>query len=138
MVHVTLVKLVRIKELRNIWQHVIRKKKFDTKKQGKSTYEDKAVQGNRDVCHGHQNTGNRDQNGKLNKKRKDEEDESEDDGHDHEDPATQIQPNFVSLLLVWFLLDLMHQELHVNYSIHLSSIFLFHNIMTLLLYIPLS
>lgn len=90
MVHVTLVKLVRIKELRNIWQHVIRKKKFDTKKQGKSTYEDKAVQGNRDVCHGHQNTGNRDQNGKLNKKRKDEEDESEDDGHDHEDPATQI------------------------------------------------
>ncbi|XP_027169973.1 two-component response regulator ORR23-like [Coffea eugenioides] len=100
MVHVTLVKLVRIKEFRNIWQHVIRKKKFDTKKQGKSTYEDKAVQGNKDVCNGHQNIGNRDQNGKLNKKRKDEEDESEDDGHDHEDPATQIQPNFVILLLV--------------------------------------
>lgn len=90
-----LVKPVRIEELRNIWQHVIRRKKFDAKKQGKSTYEDKALQGNGDVCQGPQNTGNTDQNGKLNKKRKDEEDESEDNGHDHEDPATQKKPRVV-------------------------------------------
>ena len=90
-----LVKPVRIEELRNIWQHVIRRKKFDTNKQGKSTYEDKALQGHGDVCQGHQNTGTTDQNGKLNKKRKDEEDESEDTGNDHEDPATQKKPRVV-------------------------------------------
>ncbi|XP_027173593.1 two-component response regulator ARR12 [Coffea eugenioides] len=90
-----LVKPVRIEELRNIWQHVIRRKKFDTNKQGKSTYEDKALQGHGDVCQGHQNTGTTDQNGKLNKKRKDEEDESEDTGNDHEDPSTQKKPRVV-------------------------------------------
>ncbi|KAL3535062.1 hypothetical protein ACH5RR_003523 [Cinchona calisaya] len=87
-----LVQPVRIEELRNIWQHVIRRKKFDSKKQSKSAYEDKALQGNGEVCQGPHRTGNSDQSGKLNKKRKDEEDESEDNRQEHEDPATQKKP----------------------------------------------
>ncbi|KAL3533151.1 hypothetical protein ACH5RR_006672 [Cinchona calisaya] len=90
-----LVKPVRIEELRNIWQHVIRRKKFDSKKQSKSTYEDKALQGSGEVCQGPQQTGNADQTEKLNKKRKDEEDEGEENEHENEDPATQKKPRVV-------------------------------------------
>lgn len=89
-----LVKPVRIEELRNIWQHVIRRKKNDSKKQSKSSFEGNALQGNGEVC-GPLQTGNGDQSGKLNKKRKDEEDEGEENESEHEDPATQKKPRVV-------------------------------------------
>ncbi|KAG5593642.1 hypothetical protein H5410_034874, partial [Solanum commersonii] len=73
-----LVKPVRIEELRNIWQHVIRKKKVS----GESG-------------RGQSPTGNVDQNGKCNKKRKDEEDENFENGNDNEDPTTQKRARVV-------------------------------------------
>ncbi|XP_059635466.1 two-component response regulator ORR24-like isoform X2 [Cornus florida] len=90
-----LVKPVRIEELRNIWQHVIRRKKFDPKHQNKCTSEDKARQGSGEGGQGPPLTGNLDQNGRSNRKRKDEEDESEDNGHENEDPSTQKKPRVV-------------------------------------------
>ncbi|KAK6135603.1 hypothetical protein DH2020_030651 [Rehmannia glutinosa] len=72
-----LVKPVRIEELRNIWQHVIRRTKCDSKNQNKSADQVKA---NPAIVEGQGSpvAGNADQNGKINRKRKDEEDESED------------------------------------------------------------
>ncbi|CAK9168822.1 unnamed protein product [Ilex paraguariensis] len=86
-----LVKPVRLEELRNIWQHVLRRKKFDSKSQNNSTTQDKAHQGSE----GPAPTGNEDQNGKLNRKRKDEEEEGEDNGHENEDPSAQKKPRVV-------------------------------------------
>ncbi|KAA8522897.1 hypothetical protein F0562_009320 [Nyssa sinensis] len=92
-----LVKPIRIEELRNIWQHVIRRKKFDSKYQNKSTTQDKAHQGSEEGGQGPALSGSADQNGKLNRKRKDEEEEGEgeEDGHENEDPATQKKPRVV-------------------------------------------
>ncbi|KAI3443987.1 hypothetical protein Pfo_000652 [Paulownia fortunei] len=89
-----LVKPIRIEELRNIWQHVIRRKKFDSKNQNKSADQVNANQASEEG-HGSPTTGNADQNGKINRKRKDEEDESEDNGNESEDPATQKKPRVV-------------------------------------------
>ncbi|CAI9098907.1 OLC1v1035639C1 [Oldenlandia corymbosa var. corymbosa] len=89
-----LVKPVRIEELRNIWQHVIRRKKLDPKK-SKSSFEDKAHQGNGEVCGGPLQTGSGDQSGKLNKKRQNEEDEGEENGNENDDPTTQKKPRVV-------------------------------------------
>ncbi|GFP81711.1 two-component response regulator arr12 [Phtheirospermum japonicum] len=72
-----LVKPIRIEELRNIWQHVIRRKKFVSKNQNKSADQVKA-----------------NQNGKTNRKRKEEEDDS-DDGNESEEPGTQKKPRVV-------------------------------------------
>ncbi|KZV16452.1 hypothetical protein F511_10064 [Dorcoceras hygrometricum] len=89
-----LVKPVRIEELRNIWQHVIRRNKFDSKNQNTST----------DQCNSQPGSGegyvsptreNPDQHGKFNRKRKEEEDDSEDNGNESEDPATQKKPRVV-------------------------------------------
>ncbi|KAK4415038.1 Two-component response regulator ORR22 [Sesamum alatum] len=89
-----LVKPVRIEELRNIWQHVIRRKKFDSRNQNRSAEQAKSYQASGEG-HGSATTGNADQNGKFNRKRKDEEDESEDNGNESEDPATQKKPRVV-------------------------------------------
>lgn len=89
-----LVKPIRIEELRNIWQHVFRRKKLDTKTQSKSTDQANAHQASGDE-HGSPLTGNTDQNGKFNRKRKDEEDESEDVGNDSEDPNAQKKARVV-------------------------------------------
>lgn len=89
-----LVKPVRLEELRNIWQHVIRRKKSDPKKQSKSHDQVQAHQGSGDV-QGSSMKGNIDQNGRVSRKRKDEDDDSEDDGNDSEDPGTQKKPRVV-------------------------------------------
>uniref|UniRef100_A0A0V0ISA6 Two-component response regulator n=1 Tax=Solanum chacoense TaxID=4108 RepID=A0A0V0ISA6_SOLCH len=90
-----LVKPVRLEELKNIWQHVIRKMKVEPKKQNKSDDQDKAHQGGGEGERGSQLSGNADQNGKVNKKRKDEEYESDENGNDDEDPGTQKKPRVV-------------------------------------------
>lgn len=93
-----LLKPVRIEELKNIWQHVIRRKKLD-KDQSRSTDQDKARHGTGDVGQGSASNGNVDPNGKLNRKRKDqnedEEEEGEENGHESEDPSTQKKPRVV-------------------------------------------
>ncbi|CAA2969915.1 two-component response regulator ORR24-like [Olea europaea subsp. europaea] len=90
-----LVKPVRIEELRNIWQHVIRRKKPDSNSQNKSTTQDKDNQASGGGT-GTSHVGNPDQNGKYyNRKRKDDEDESDDNGHENDDPATQKKQRVV-------------------------------------------
>lgn len=92
-----LLKPVRIEELKNIWQHVVRKK-FDSKDQKKSSNQDKC-NGIGEGVQGASPTGSSDQNGKLSKKRKDqngdEEEESEDDEHETEDSSSQKKPRVV-------------------------------------------
>lgn len=84
-----LVKPVRIEELRNIWQHVIRKKKTEPKSHNNS-----GDQGNVNQSSGEGNGSQADQNGKFNRKRKDEDDLSEDNGNESEDPS-QKKPRVV-------------------------------------------
>ncbi|KAL7093335.1 hypothetical protein ACP275_11G034900 [Erythranthe tilingii] len=88
-----LVKPVRIEELRNIWQHVLRRKKCDNKNPKKSSGQVKSHQTNGEGGLGSP-LGNADQNGKFNRKRKEDEDESEDNEND-EDPSTQKKPRVV-------------------------------------------
>ncbi|KAJ7966244.1 Two-component response regulator [Quillaja saponaria] len=91
-----LLKPVRIEELKNIWQHVIRRKKFDSKDRNNAGNPE-----NTDFCSGEggpEGKENSDQNGKLTKKRKDqseEEDEEHEDEHDNEDPSAQKKPRVV-------------------------------------------
>ncbi|KAG5110275.1 hypothetical protein AAZX31_14G108000 [Glycine max] len=92
-----LLKPVRIEELQNIWQHVIRRKKIDSKERNKTSDHDKpnADNGNGRVSAG---TGNSDQNGKPSKKRKDQDEDDEEeneDGHDNEDSSTLKKPRVV-------------------------------------------
>ncbi|KAI5354000.1 PREDICTED: two-component [Prunus dulcis] len=93
-----LLKPVRIEQLKNIWQHVIRRKKVDSKDQN-SCNQEKSHAGNGEGGPGSAGTGNSDQNAKLNKKRKDqdedEDDDRDEDGHDNDDPSTQKKPRVV-------------------------------------------
>lgn len=89
-----LVKPVRIEELRNIWQHVIRRKKFDSKNQNRSSDQDKAHQASGEDL-GSPLAGNTDQNGKFNRKRKDDDDDSEDNGNECDDTGAQKKPRVV-------------------------------------------
>ncbi|CAL0327181.1 unnamed protein product [Lupinus luteus] len=93
-----LLKPVRIEELKNIWQHVMRRKKFDSKDKNKTNNNlDKPTSdsGNGPGSAGRENS---DQNGKLNKKRKDQdddEDEEQENDNDNEDPSAQKKPRVV-------------------------------------------
>lgn len=94
-----LLKPVRIEELKNIWQHVIRRKKFDSKSQKNSGSHDRTNGGSGEGELGSAGTGNSDQNGKINKKRKDQDEDDDEDqdenGHDTDDPSTQKKPRVV-------------------------------------------
>ncbi|XP_043699296.1 two-component response regulator ARR12-like [Telopea speciosissima] len=95
-----LLKPVRIEELKNIWQHVLRRRKFDSKDQNNSNNPEK-TQGSGEGGQLSPAGGNADKNAKQNRKRKDQnEDEDEDyeeNGHENEDadPATQKKPRVV-------------------------------------------
>ncbi|KAI3803068.1 hypothetical protein L1987_31216 [Smallanthus sonchifolius] len=84
-----LVKPVRLEELRNIWQHVIRRK-VESKSQSKSNNNQE-----RPNNEGEQETDSGDPNGKLNRKRKDEDEDVEDNGNEDDDPSTQKKPRVV-------------------------------------------
>ncbi|XP_026432048.1 two-component response regulator ARR12-like isoform X1 [Papaver somniferum] len=89
-----LLKPVRIEELKNIWQHVLRKKKVEPKDQNNL---DKLNPGMGDSGKGHSVSGNDDQN-KLNRKRKDQNEEDDDeceDENDNDDPSSQKKPRVV-------------------------------------------
>lgn len=88
-----LVKPVRIEELRNIWQHVVRKK-VDSKSRNKSNSNNRDEQ----ESEGGQvpvQADNADQNVKQNRKRKDDEEEGEENENDDDDPSTQKKPRVV-------------------------------------------
>ncbi|KAK7311214.1 hypothetical protein RJT34_09204 [Clitoria ternatea] len=90
-----LLKPVRIEELQNIWQHVIRRKN-DSKERNKAGDQDQ----NADSSNGKESeaTRNSDQNGKPSKKRKDQ-DEDEEEEHENDDnneeSSTQKKPRVV-------------------------------------------
>ncbi|XVF35656.1 hypothetical protein REPUB_Repub18cG0164900 [Reevesia pubescens] len=90
-----LLKPIRIEELQNIWQHVVRRKKFDKKDRYNTGTLDKPHNDSGETA----GIGNFDQNGKLNKKRKDqnedEDEERDENGHDNEDPSSQKKPRVV-------------------------------------------
>ncbi|KAE8732566.1 two-component response regulator ARR12-like isoform X2 [Hibiscus syriacus] len=90
-----LLKPVRIEELQNIWQHVIRRKKLDRKVRSNSGSIDKPHIDGGDAA----GTGNVDQTGKLNKKRKDQnedgDEECDESGHDNEESSFQKKPRVV-------------------------------------------
>jgi two-component response regulator (ARR-B family) len=95
-----LLKPIRIEELRNIWQHVVRKKKSDPTAQNNSSGQEKDNQGSEGGAQGQtingSNNNNADQNSKINKRRKEEEDEDgEDNGYDNDDPSAQKKPRVV-------------------------------------------
>ncbi|KAD2394241.1 hypothetical protein E3N88_41218 [Mikania micrantha] len=85
-----LVKPVRLEELRNIWQHVIRRK-VESKSQSKpNNYEDRLNH------EGGLDAGSGDPNAKINRKRKDEDEDYNDNGNEDDDPSTQKK-----LRVVW-------------------------------------
>ncbi|CAA6661662.1 unnamed protein product [Spirodela intermedia] len=95
-----LLKPVRIEELRNIWQHVIRRKKFDRKDLCDRDNGDAREKPNHVGSDGRQGPGSEasDSNGRFNRKRKDqneEDDDSEDNGNDNDDPSSQKKPRVV-------------------------------------------
>jgi len=97
-----LLKPVRIEELKNIWQHVIRRKKFDARDQNNLDAAedcDKYQLANSEGAQGLIANGSSDRNGKLNRKRKDQNEDDEDDGeenlNENEDLSTQKKPRVV-------------------------------------------
>lgn len=97
-----LLKPVRIEELKNIWQHVIRRKKFDPKDPNNLDSGDdcdKNELANSEGAQGSFPNGSSDRDAKLNRKRKDQNDDDEDDGedslHENDDPSAQKKPRVV-------------------------------------------
>ncbi|XP_047339556.1 two-component response regulator ORR22-like [Impatiens glandulifera] len=89
-----LLKPVRIEELKNIWQHVIRRKKNDPK--------DQLVNNNNNNNNNDKNqlevidpNGFFDQNVKQNRKRKDQEGEDDDESNNNDDGSNQKKPRVV-------------------------------------------
>ncbi|KAG0479572.1 hypothetical protein HPP92_010091 [Vanilla planifolia] len=91
-----LLKPVRIEELRNIWQHVVRRRKLEHKDHyhhDKGEDHEKVQTENSDGTQAAGVNGQLDRMAKVNKKRKDQNDDDEDDCeeniHDNEDPSSQ-------------------------------------------------
>ncbi|PPD75686.1 hypothetical protein GOBAR_DD27374 [Gossypium barbadense] len=87
-----LLKPVRIEELKNIWQHVVRKKKPDSKDQINASNQDKSRGGTGETG---PTSSSSDQ--KVSKKRKDQSEDEDEEGDDngHEDPSTQKKSRVV-------------------------------------------
>lgn len=93
-----LLKPVRMEELKNIWQHVIRRKKSNSKNQSQLLNHDNGNSESGQGAQGAITIANPD--GKLNKRRKDQnEEEEEEDGeeneNENEDPSSQKKPRVV-------------------------------------------
>ncbi|KAG8072745.1 hypothetical protein GUJ93_ZPchr0006g45315 [Zizania palustris] len=97
-----LLKPVRIEELRNIWQHVVRRKFSTRDRANLDIYEEcnKPSNADSDHAHGHVTCGSPDQSGRPSKKRKEyyseEEDEGEEDNtQETDDPSAPKKPRVV-------------------------------------------
>lgn len=89
-----LLKPVRLEELKNIWQHVIRRKKFDSRDRNSSNSLD------RNSSEGNGTRGaNSDQDVKLCRKRKDQnvddDEDQEENENENDDPSSQKKPRVV-------------------------------------------
>lgn len=97
-----LLKPVRIEELKNIWQHVIRRRKIDSKyhnNSGRGHNVEKLDDGMGEGGEAHAPTPG-DPSGKPSRKRKDQNDDDDDEeceenGHCNEDPSNQKKPRVV-------------------------------------------
>ncbi|KAF5749537.1 two-component response regulator ARR12 [Tripterygium wilfordii] len=95
-----MLKPVRMEELKNIWQHVIRRKKFESKDQNRSLSQERNSVATLGNGHGVTSSGSADQDVKVNRKRKDQEEDDEEEGEengddDDEDPTNQKKPRVV-------------------------------------------
>jgi len=95
-----LLKPVRLEELKNIWQHVVRKKRTESKDHDNLDHgdaNDKFNHGAEDGEHGSSANDGTDRSWKLNRKRKEQNDDEDDDEdeHDIEDPSTSKKPRVV-------------------------------------------
>ncbi|KAM1201222.1 hypothetical protein FF1_017517 [Malus domestica] len=94
-----LLKPVRIEELKNIWQHVVRRKKFYPEDQNKSSSQDKGCLEAGEGGHAVSPSGSSDWSGRFNRKRKeqneDEEEEDEEEEHENEELSYQKKPRVV-------------------------------------------
>nr|CAD1831933.1 unnamed protein product [Ananas comosus var. bracteatus] len=92
-----LLKPVRIEELRNIWQHVVRRRKFDGRSQSNLENGEDGQKSSQINHEGEQ--GAVDRNGKLKKKRKEqngeEEEDSDENPRENDDPSAQKKPRVV-------------------------------------------
>jgi len=91
-----LLKPVRLKEVQNIWQHVVRRRTTDSKELNKSSNQDKADTDSNE--RGSVATGNSDQNVKSSRKRKDEDDydnEEQENCHDNENSSSHKKARVV-------------------------------------------
>lgn len=93
-----LLKPVRLEELKNIWQHVVRRNKSENKEQNKTAEKAKDIIG--DGNPGTSSENNSDLSKMLGKRRKDggeeDEDDDEDNAQDYEDdPSAQKKPRVV-------------------------------------------
>nr|XP_010927521.1 two-component response regulator ORR24 [Elaeis guineensis] len=89
-----LLKPIRIEEVKNIWQHVVRRRKFDTRYHNNVEDGPRAQIPNSETVQGHG-----DHSGKANRKRKDqneeEDEDSEENTQDHEESSAQKKPRVV-------------------------------------------
>lgn len=93
-----LLKPVRIEELKNIWQHVVRRKNFDCRDQSKACNDEKGLNIAGEGSPSLRSENSVDQNKRLGKKRKDQSEEEEDDvegNGDDDDPSAQKKPRVV-------------------------------------------
>ena len=97
-----LLKPVRIEELRNIWQHVVRRKFSKHERSNLDIYKDFNKTPSADSCHGHNQIvgGASDQSGRVSKKRKEMHSDEEDDGEDNDfqegdEPSAAKKPRVV-------------------------------------------
>lgn len=94
-----LCKPVRVEELKNIWQHVVRRRKFEQKNQDKSSSGDRTDSVIGEGVQGASIGTNSDPNRKAYRKRNDQNDEEEDDGEENgrenEDSSSQKKPRVV-------------------------------------------
>lgn len=94
-----LLKPVRIEELKNIWQHVVRRRTVESNDEKKPSNQEQECHGTGDSGKWAVSSSNLDQKGKVNRKRKDknedDEEQSDDSGHDNEDPSSQKKPRVV-------------------------------------------
>ena len=97
-----LLKPVRLEELRNIWQHVVRRKFSNCDRANNDGYEEcnRPSNADFDLAHSQITAGPPDQSGRPSKKRKEyhseEEDEGEEsNGQDNDDPSAPKKPRVV-------------------------------------------
>lgn len=95
-----LLKPVRMEELRNIWQHVVRKKRQESKEVEHSTSLDEGGDrqkrvGVEDADYTSSATDTTDGNWKLSKRKKESKEEEEDNEQENDDPSTLKKPRVV-------------------------------------------